>query len=399
MSNISDTECEDSVLSLDQKSLNDAIDVNEVKKLIDVDYALDMHYQLAHADDDVRKKIKNLEIFVDWEVPVSHNSLQYIHSSKVDQDLSAVGQGLKLTNFTIEEDQILKANWDSFKQEYGFNDPKYFLRGYLTRTEFNDTTKKKFVQLLGRGLPQRTLRSIYDRFYEIYAEESTGRFTYVEDQIILAIKCSNSEYFKEHTKTKVLLELLGRKKITLLRRYQKLGKDAVVGGFSAPFNWTIDICKDLVTLMKEETGVKDISLLEETRFEAGHWEKLGEKLGINSTHLLFFWETQLSPLLFAKQCISRNKLRCFLVIWFLAHGEVEDWDEICWLDVALDLSVPRMICFRVLKSMVTSYVPENLWLNVQDCVRYLYSNYFDLFSSNKLKDRYLNSKFFKENLL
>ncbi|XP_039284970.1 uncharacterized protein LOC120351482 isoform X2 [Nilaparvata lugens] len=175
-SSASETEHQFSDNSFDRTSLSKSnIDVDELNKIIDIDHVLDLHDNLLKKD---CEKIKDLYVCVDWEVPISHHSLRFNKSSELQDEMSVHGQSLKLTCFTDEEDQCLKGNWESFKKEYGFDDPKYFLPGYLKPDIFRNEEKHKFVQYLGQGLPQRTLRSIYDRFYEIYAEESVGRLVY-----------------------------------------------------------------------------------------------------------------------------------------------------------------------------------------------------------------------------
>ncbi|XP_039284904.1 uncharacterized protein LOC111048775 isoform X3 [Nilaparvata lugens] len=368
-SSASETEHQFSDNSFDRTSLSKSnIDVDELNKIIDIDHVLDLHDNLLKKDCEVIRKIKDLYVCVDWEVPISHHSLRFNKSSELQDEMSVHGQSLKLTCFTDEEDQCLKGNWESFKKEYGFDDPKYFLPGYLKPDIFRNEEKHKFVQYLGQGLPQRTLRSIYDRFYEIYAEESVGRFTYVEDQIIRAVKYSQHPYFQKHKKLKVLFELLGRKKVPLIRRYKLLTKDGVVGGPSAPVNWSLDRCKKLVKLLMKKADIDDsradvVTALESIELDCRDWKEIAKKLGVNWYHVCFFWKTQLSQLICASTCISRNKLRSFLIIWFLSHEEIESFDEIYWMNVAVDLSAPPFICQSVFLSMVTTYVPEKLWIN------------------------------------
>nr|CAD7437395.1 unnamed protein product [Timema bartmani] len=122
------------------------------------------------------KKFKELTIDLDFKVPLSHTvEKSFTHSlSNIDREkFQDLGIKLKTGRYNPEEDAILKENWDYFSTEYGFDDPVLFLPGVTNL--LSTKQRKKFVQLLGKGLGHRSLNSIYLRFATLYTPQDENR--------------------------------------------------------------------------------------------------------------------------------------------------------------------------------------------------------------------------------
>ncbi|KAL6264491.1 hypothetical protein P5V15_004599 [Pogonomyrmex californicus] len=129
--------------------------------------------------------------------------------------------------YSFEEDKIIASNWKAFCKLHNWDKRKTkpFLQlriGTLTYMR-NTTERRKFVQFLADGLPDRTLYSVYHRFRNLYENNLQRRYIPEEDKMIID-HLENNPFLDERRKYADLAKVLRRTRNSIWRRYQILKK-------------------------------------------------------------------------------------------------------------------------------------------------------------------------------
>ncbi|XP_076242947.1 uncharacterized protein LOC143184527 isoform X2 [Calliopsis andreniformis] len=139
------------------------------------------------------------------------------------EKFSAIKKGC----FHPSEDQIISNNWKSFCKLHNWDSRK--VQPFLLLREENvayirsKIQRRRFVQFLADGLPNRTLYSVYHRFRNLYQERLQRRFLPEEDKMILNHLERNIN-LDEKRKYADLAKVLKRSRASIWRRYMLLKK-------------------------------------------------------------------------------------------------------------------------------------------------------------------------------
>ncbi|XP_015435753.1 PREDICTED: uncharacterized protein LOC107191274 [Dufourea novaeangliae] len=129
--------------------------------------------------------------------------------------------------FNPSEDKIINNNWKTFCKLHGWN--LKMVHPFLLLREGNKTyirskkQRRRFVQLLADGLPNRTLYSVYHRFRNLFADHLQRRFLPEEDEMIID-HLEHNENLDEKRKYSDLAKVLKRTRAAIWRRYKLLKK-------------------------------------------------------------------------------------------------------------------------------------------------------------------------------
>ncbi|CAK9821635.1 hypothetical protein ANTRET_LOCUS331 [Anthophora retusa] len=134
---------------------------------------------------------------------------------------------IKRGYFTPAEDEIIVENWHAFCKLHDWNpknfEPFLFLKDDRTTFIHSKRERRKFVQFLADGLPNRTLYSVYHRFRNIYTDHVQRRFLPEEDRMILD-HLEHNVHLNESRKYADLAIILKRTRAAIWRRYRLLKK-------------------------------------------------------------------------------------------------------------------------------------------------------------------------------
>ncbi|XP_012285164.1 uncharacterized protein LOC105702278 [Orussus abietinus] len=143
---------------------------------------------------------------------------------------------IKRGTFTPMEDKVIVKNWKAFCKlhDWDVTDTKAFMFMRHDRKIFVQKLpeRRRFVQFLADGLPNRTLYSVYHRFRNLYEPHIQSRYTEREDDLILTHIEKNPNLDKTR-KFADLAIVLNRSRASVWRRYQLLknkGKKRKISG-------------------------------------------------------------------------------------------------------------------------------------------------------------------------
>ncbi|XP_024881506.1 uncharacterized protein LOC112460844 isoform X1 [Temnothorax curvispinosus] len=134
---------------------------------------------------------------------------------------------IKRGSYSFKEDDIIAKNWKAFCKLHNWDRKKVkpFLQlriGNLTYMR-NTTERRKFVQFLADGLPDRTLYSVYHRFKNLYEDNVQRRYIPEEDEMIIN-HLEHNPSLDERRKYADLAKVLRRTRNSIWRRYRVLKK-------------------------------------------------------------------------------------------------------------------------------------------------------------------------------
>ncbi|XP_075228549.1 uncharacterized protein LOC142328614 isoform X3 [Lycorma delicatula] len=343
---------EDDVVN-DNDSINISIDTD-----INVDRVMEVYDNRTFINSEIVEKFSDLNVEITWDLPQTHsdqNALRWDHNGLNETT------NINSDRFTEYEDKIIARNWGIFKLMYGFEDPSLFFQGYLPKSIFTNVQKRKFVQFISRGIPDRTLRSVYNRFNILFASEfNSGRFSYREDRILLEMnKIPGNLVGGQKHKSKILQSILRRKGLTINRRWCTLKKTDP--SLSKPLKWSLKFSSKLVRLLLRYTNCSNIEELNRADIPCYMWNDIACELKsgkLSGGRLKSYWLNQLSVQLSCKQPVYRNKLRSELIMWFhLRIDELHNWKEIKWTEVSEYFQLSPFFLYRKFRNMVMKYVP------------------------------------------
>ncbi|XP_066599851.1 uncharacterized protein [Prorops nasuta] len=128
--------------------------------------------------------------------------------------------------FSPEEDDIIVHNWKKFCTLHEW-DPEIvqpfliFRKGTTSLYIRSLRQRRRFVQFLAQGLPNRTLYSVYYRFRNLYSNHLQTRYKPEDDAAILAY-IENNTNINEKRKFSDLAKILNRTRASVWRRYRLL---------------------------------------------------------------------------------------------------------------------------------------------------------------------------------
>ncbi|KYM89318.1 hypothetical protein ALC53_02394 [Atta colombica] len=161
-------------------------------------------------------KLKNLNVQLRHTIPPQHTietrAGSHMPTRKEIEEFEKIIP-IKKGSYSFEED-----NWD-------VNKSKPFLQlrvGNLTYMR-NIKERRKFVQFLANGLPERTLYSVYHRFKNLYENNLQRRFKPEEDEMIID-HLENNPSLEVKRKYADLAKVLQRTRHSIWRRYRILSK-------------------------------------------------------------------------------------------------------------------------------------------------------------------------------
>ncbi|XP_076762879.1 uncharacterized protein LOC143430457 [Xylocopa sonorina] len=135
---------------------------------------------------------------------------------------------IKKGSYNFAEDQIITHNWTTFCKLHNWDpkkvEPFILLRDNQKTHIRSKKQRRKFVQFLADGLPNRTLYSVYHRFKNLYSDLEQRRFRPEEDKMILDHLERNVNLDKKR-KYSDLAKVLKRTRAAIWRRYKLLRKE------------------------------------------------------------------------------------------------------------------------------------------------------------------------------
>ncbi|XP_043473222.1 kinesin-related protein 4-like [Leptopilina heterotoma] len=298
------------------------------------------------------------------------------------------------TKFTEKEDSIIRQNWKLFCKihDWDENDVQSFL--YLKHQGKiyikSSLERKKFVQFLAKGLPYRTLFSVYTRFRFLFRNHAYhGRFTPEEDKKIMIFM--NSSNVVRQCKISELSKILKRTHISIFKRYQKLLKaktnrkrrnkqsqDKVV--------WTLELTEKFLVNLIKLTLSKNVNELENQKIPQVVWKEMKKRMGIEVNVLKYFWFGRLHLQLFSPDPIYLNDIKIKL-IEFLYSLELKSTKEIKWAEVLNNFEGMTIFFLSDLTHRLLKHI-KNKTTNFTESMNHLYEKIIPQLENN-LKDKYL----------
>ncbi|XP_072743756.1 uncharacterized protein [Anoplolepis gracilipes] len=176
-------------------------------------------------------KLYNLHVQLRHKVPPQHeietragSRMPTREQIKKFEKIVPIRRGL----YSLEEDKVINRNWRMFCKIHNWNinilHPFLHLRIDNRQTYIRNTKeRRKFVQFLADGLPNRTLYSVYHRFKNLYENNVIRRFKPEEDEMIID-HLENNPTLDEKCKYVDLAKALRRTRNSIWRRYRLLQK-------------------------------------------------------------------------------------------------------------------------------------------------------------------------------
>ncbi|XP_034941492.1 uncharacterized protein PFB0145c-like [Chelonus insularis] len=137
-------------------------------------------------------KLSELEIQLRHEPPPQHQIEKYPGTCTLTVEEKKKFMEhceLKSGRFTYEEDQRIVHNWKKFCKTHGWRRSLIYPFLHQTKKGFfyiaSVEGRKKFVQFLAKGLLNRSLYSVYNRFRNLYGTHKKTRYTKEEDELLM----------------------------------------------------------------------------------------------------------------------------------------------------------------------------------------------------------------------
>ncbi|XP_044001726.1 dentin sialophosphoprotein-like, partial [Aphidius gifuensis] len=286
------------------------------------------------------ERLRYIKVELEHEVPKQHKigTSCSLPLTKKEKLLFKKYEVLKSGAFTRKEDNIIKKNWKRFC-DINFliiDNERFFSKRYNGNIFIkDDKERKKFVQFLANGLPQRPLFSVFKRFERLYEfrrrlEIKSRRYTKDEDKTII-------KYFQQKkpamSKSIILPEILNRPYDSIHRRYFYLKRTRQLekkhDESMRSIKWTLSLIKSFIKNLLDLTLSTDIIELKDAVIPYVVWEKMEEKMKINVKTLRYFWLHQLHMQLFCPNKIYLNDVKIMLTK-YLYKKKITNPTKINW---------------------------------------------------------------------
>ncbi|XP_076381920.1 uncharacterized protein LOC117222911 [Megalopta genalis] len=291
----------------------------------------------------------NIKRLYNFKVQLIHDVLPQhkIHPMAGVKSLTAAEKNLFLQYeslrqgpFLVQEDEIIKNNWETFCQVHNWNPKvvtpficvkngnKCWIRSYEERL--------KFIQYLANGLPRRLISSVYLRFRSLFKKRKKplGRFIPEEDEIILAYMRKHGRRRKNRNHFFKLSQILGRHRSSIYKRYKVLRnmQSKLNDKPISEVKWTLQLIGKFIKSLLDLSLCDKVEELKDAIIPRPIWLQLEKKLDINLKVLKGFWVYQLHMQLFYPESIYLNDIKIKLIEYFYGKG-ISSNREIIWAHV------------------------------------------------------------------
>ncbi|CAK9825462.1 hypothetical protein ANTRET_LOCUS3459 [Anthophora retusa] len=343
------------------------------------------------------KRLYNLNVNIIHEVPPQHDIEQTAGSktlSPAQKKLFLKYGPLKRGAYTPSEDATIKENWKTFCEVHDWN-PKHVQPFLYTKFSSHYYIKsveqrKKFIQFLAKGIPWRSLYSVYHRFKYLYTSRKKGckRYTPDEDKIILSHMKTGKR--KRHKKYAELSKILGRNNHSIWIRHQLLKEKQLnkTTKLKSEVKWTLPLIGTFIKELMSITLCDNVKELKDGIFPKAIWLKLEKSLGIEHRVLKFFWLYQLHAQLFCPEPIFLNDIKIKLIEYVYGKG-ISSTREIVWSNVAKYFEgITSYFLCKVFLYLVQEVSIKLGSKNLPAIIEYLYHKKRDNIK-NELTDKFL----------
>eukprot|EP00092_Neocalanus_flemingeri_P050364 GFUD01058186.1.p1 GENE.GFUD01058186.1~~GFUD01058186.1.p1 ORF type:complete len:356 (+),score=84.48 GFUD01058186.1:48-1115(+) len=258
-------------------SIMESEDHRKINKVLDKDFLIDI--VVGHI---LERDIQVHKVALESNITVFREKLQVIRRKELPGNLSPE---LKVGRFTIENDEIIKHNWNALITELNLKQQEVIKEIFEKTDKNKDFGLKKNIigYFLSQGFSEVRLATEVFQRARILLCAKRGYFSPEEDKTILDF------VDKEGKKWTKLSILLGRTSGGVLyNRYNLLtaSKDNKCGPF------TVDEDK----LIIREVFAINQNILEEGNVVKEDWETIGKKLQRNSLAVHSHWKYVLEPM-------------------------------------------------------------------------------------------------------
>ncbi|XP_033226064.1 uncharacterized protein LOC117178742 [Belonocnema kinseyi] len=350
------------------------------------------------------EKLQDLEVRLTHKVPAQHQIESHAGSrmpTQLQKKNFEKHHSIIKGKFSQQEDKLIKRNWTSFCKVHDWDEknvqPFLYLKHQGRCHISSITERKKFVQFLANGLPDRTLYSVYFRFRRLFGTTSyqtKGRFTEDEDK---KIKLYMKGETNSNNKCAQLAKILGRTRQSVFLRFQLLKKTSTFKRKKEgkPLNrtevtWTVALIEEFLQQLMAATLSEDVKELKYALIPKVVWLEMESKMHIDHAILANFWFRQLHIQLFAPSPIYLNDVKIKL-IEILYKNKISHPREIIWTDICMlfDGLTAAFLC-RVFHKLMQYVVRKNISRNFVVMLKFLHDEMIPHLKEQP-EDKYLPS--------
>ncbi|XP_018335508.1 uncharacterized protein LOC108744302 [Agrilus planipennis] len=316
--------------------------------------------------------LRHLFIVVDWEIPEAHmfeKSITSCPRKEIQRRITLSGINIKKGAYSQKEDETIKANWEKFAEIYSIPDPKVFFLFKRKGVALLPLEERiKFAQFLGKGLTNRLLFSIYQRFKVLYSDINKGRFNKYENQIILTFL--RSKLAKDNSKFSKLANVLNRDRTALAKHSEILLREHEI---AEPIQWNLENMEKLLKSLLNNMGIRKVKKLKRAKISSEVWKLVSSDVHVPPKKLRYVWESKLYPRLFIKKNLDTNVVIQVILKQLYENG-VSDWKLINWEALAsLFPGVTPTWVNKFVRDFLRHHVPDRKEKPLKEIVKHLLS--------------------------
>nr|XP_022900139.1 uncharacterized protein LOC111413409 [Onthophagus taurus] len=326
--------------------------------------------------------LMDLRIKIPFKVPKAH----LIEKSVVAIQSKGLFDGIPINTkkYTKREDDLILRNFKEFCEAHKIkHDPTPFVNFVIGgRHVLSVYERLQFVRYIGKGLNDRKLYSIYKRFQLLCSTTNKGRFSSIEDQILLTYINNNNDDKQKFAK---IAKILNRSKSQILKRYSTI-TESIENDFAKMTG--IPKIEYLVSKMMEVLNISTIKELKSTELTSEFWEEISKQLDYPLYQLKRFWNASVATKLFNQNIKINKVLR--KIVDTLHEKNITDWKSIDWNEICKPFErkyyTPSFI-YDKFKDLRRCNIRKEYQQDPQVCIKMLK----DLFSENPLLLRKIKS--------
>ncbi|XP_014241107.1 GATA zinc finger domain-containing protein 14-like [Cimex lectularius] len=314
-------------------------------------------------EDSLIEKLQKLDIVIDWTLPPAHD----IEQQSIFSNPSII-LDTNCPKFSKEENTQILLNWKQFCKIYKFD--KYDFRPFLPiihkfLSPLTQNQKFKFALFLAKGINDRTLSAVFNRFVVMTKFYKHGRFSKGEDNVLL--------YCYKHLPSSYVFSvcslLLHRPRTVLWRRLQNITSDVTSRtdfDDESEEEENIDISKCLTNSSDwQDIGANIFKAMnvEDPRQFAGKinkqvLQKMSKTYQISKIQLAKLFYFKIQPTFCASKTVYRDEFRRKL-IKRLEKYKNSSWEAINWETLSKKMyNIGPVFLYKEVREMTMALVPK-----------------------------------------
>ncbi|CAH1395429.1 unnamed protein product [Nezara viridula] len=340
---------------------------------VDIESVKDTMMEMSQAVHKYINKIKQLDIFVEWELPNTLIALKGLRKSE---------GGLK-GPLEPEEVSFIKKRLRQFCEEYNINYGaiRACLADKVSKFQFPNELRLKFIQYLCKDyVNDRNPMSIFKAISKLGIRK--GRFSEEEENFLIEMYHN----YRGSYLHSVCGLMLNRHRNQIFKKFERLKKKGFLGLRPSSNNVKTDRLKLRNLILNDMLNRRNYNVERlKYRLNTRSWSSIGREHNVSPALAKAIYICEIFPQIYAVHPVKFDRFFTKM-LYRIKRSDWATWEEVKWKELSsLLYDVGPVFVYVMLRKIIMHCVPKEKWISFRECAEYLHQHVLPYFENGPKK--------------